>query len=213
MSFSETNNARYSSHYYLSTCDLINKNVLDNLCHRPKVEKIFLELSPSDLSSTEDSFQTTINGGDYQIESFLLLYSIRLHKPLVSLSCSKQSKKDSNSHSLKMIISEEEDIYLFLLVFFIENLSELVDKNSSVYCLESKLSCGANLYHKKFALNYSLLVGSFFDLEDFSSRSSFDAKLRKSSLKVRFLFETYESKDFNVSKEFVRNVPLFWISC
>lgn len=212
MSFSEINNARYSSHFYLSNCDSINKNVFNNLCYRPKVKKIFLEFSPNDLDLTEDSFQTFTNGGDHQIESFLLLYSTRLHKPLVSLSCSALSKKDLGNYSLKVVISNEEDMYIFLLVFFIENLSELVDKNSSVYCIEKELQSGGLLCNRKFALNYSLAVGSFFDLEDFSTKSSFDSKLRKSKLKVRFLFEAYRSKDLGLSKESVRNIPLFWMS-
>ena len=213
MSFSEINNAKYSSHFYLSTCDLINKNQFDNFCHKPEIEKIFLEFSPNDFDSAEDSSQAFISGGDHQVESFLLLYSARLYKPLVSLSSSTSPKKDSTNYSLKIVISKKEDIYLFLLVFFLENISELVDKNSSVYCVEKKLKSGGIFCHRKFALNYSLLVGSFFDLSDFSTRNNFDLGLRKSKMKVRFLFGTHRAKDFDLSKEFVRNIPLFWMSC
>ena len=209
MSFSEINSAKYSSHFYLSSCDLINKNVFDNLCYRPKIEKIFLEFSPDGLDSVEDSFQTSTNGSDHQIESFLLLYSASLYKPLISLNCSTLSKKDSANYFLRTVISKDEDMYLFLLVFFVENLSELTDKNSSVYCIEKELKSSGVFCRRKFALNYSLVVGSFFDLEDFSSKNDFDLRLKKSRLKVRFLFKSYRSKNFSLSKEFVRNIPLF----
>ena len=212
MSLSEINNARYSSHFYLSNCDLINKNRFGSFCQRPEIEKIFLEFSPNDFDSTEDSSQVLSNGGDHQIESFLLLYSARLHKPLVSLNCSVSPKKDSTGYSLKTVISGEEDVYLFLLVFFLENLDELIDKNSAVYCVEKESKVGDLFCHRKFALNYSLKVGSFFDLDDFSGKNNFDLNLRKSKVKIRFLFGAYRSKSFNLSKEFVRNVPFLWMS-
>ena len=115
-----------------------------------------------------------------------MLCSIGSYKLSVSLSCLASFKKDSNNHSLKKIY--------FFIDLFIENLSELVDKDFSVYCI-----------NKKFALNYNLLIESFLHSENFSSGNNLDAKLREFNLKVRFLFNIHDSKGFSASKEFVRD--------
>ena len=120
MSFSELNNARYSSNLYLSTCDLINKNTFKSSFNRPSLKKIFLELPTSIFGTVEDSLKESSNNSDVQVESFLVLYLIRLHKPLVFLNNSTSLKKDSNICSVKVVFSEQEDIYLFLLNLFVE---------------------------------------------------------------------------------------------
>ena len=139
MSFSQLNDTRYSSHFYLSTCDLINKNLFKNFFNRPRVEKIFLELPTRTSEAVEDSLKGVSGGSDVQVESFLVLYLIRLHKPLVFLNTSTLSNNDSNTCSVKVTLSEEEDIYLFLLNLFVENLDELIiDVKDSINFFENK---------------------------------------------------------------------------
>lgn len=214
MSFSELNNARYSSHSYLSACDLINKNIFRSFFNRPNIEKLFLELPTSVLETVEDSLKESSGSPDVQVESFLVLYLIRLHKPLVFLNSLASSKKDSNACSVKIAFSEKEDIYLFLLNLFVENLSELVIEIKDLSNnFEKTLIQDDILVFKNFAINGSLSIGAFLGLEDSFSKSSFDSKLRRLDLKIRFLFEVFGCKNFSPSRNYIRNIPLFWISC
>ena len=213
MSFSEVNHAKYSSHFYLSACDSINKNVFSNFCNKPKVKKIFLELFTNAVSFSQESLQSVSGTTETQIEAFLVLYSIRLRRPLISPNYLESSKKDYNGCSLKLIFSKEDDIYLFLTTLFVENLNELSSEDLSAPYTKKDLSCSNILEQKDYVINNSLTVGSFFELEDTFKKNGFDLKLKKSELRVRFLFETHSFKGLQMSKESIRSVPLFWISC
>lgn len=214
MSFSEIYYARYSSHFYLSTCDLISKKISKNFSSIPMVKKIFVELSNETSEIVGNSVKEPISTFDAQVESFLVLYLIRLHKPLVFVADLRLSKKDLNTRFLKIAFSKKEDIYLFLLNFFLENLHDLVIKNQT-----SESNPSQNLVHeeilgiKNFAITMGLPVGSFLGLKNSFSQSSFDLRLRKLNLNIRFLFETFCSKNSDLSKNSIQNVPLFWISC
>ena len=214
MSFSELNNARYSSHSYLSACDLINKNIFKSFFNRPSVEKLFLELPTSVFETVEDSLKESNSSSDVQVESFLVLYLIRLHKPLVFLDSSTSLKKNSNACFVKIAFSEQEDIYLFLLNLFVENLSELVIEIKDLSNSFGKTWIQDDILAlKNFAVNGSLPVEAFLGLENSFSKSSFDSKLRRLDLKIRFLFEVFGCKSFSPSRNYIRNIPLFWISC
>ena len=213
MSFSELNNARYSSHSYLSACDLINKNIFKSFFNQPSIEKLFLELPTSIFETVEDSLKESSGSSDVQVES-LVLYLIKLHKPLVFIDNSTSLKKSSNTCSVKIAFSEQEDIYLFLLNLFVENLSELVIEIKDLFnSFERTLLQDDILALKNFAINGCLPIGAFLGLENSVSKSSFNSKLRRLDLKIRFLFEVFGSKDFSPSRNYIRNIPLFWISC
>ena len=116
---------------------------------------------------------------DPQVESFLVIYLIKLHKPLVYVTDLRLSKKKLNTRFLKIAFSKKEDIYLFLLNFFLENLDDLVIKIKN---FDDNLS--RNLIYKevlgikKFAITMSLPIGSFLGLKILFSQSIFDFRLK-----------------------------------
>ena len=214
MSFSEIYCARYSSHFYLSTCDLISKKISKNFSNISMVRKIFVELSNEIPEISENSAKEPISIFDSQVESFLVLYLIKLHKPLVSVTDLRLSKKNLNTRFLKIAFSKKEDIYLFLLNFFLENLDDLVMKIQNFDSNPNRnLISREVLGIKIFAITMGLPVGSFLGLKNLFSQSIFDFRLRKLNLNIRFLFETFCFENSDVSKDSIQNVPLFWISC
>ena len=216
MLLSEINCARHSSHFYLSTCDLVNKNSLYNFSGVPRIQNIYLELSANDNAIMNDSFPNFCEDVENRTEAFLLLFSLRLTKPWVFLR--EPSLKIVNSNSgfcLKLVLSKEEDIYLFLLSLLTENPKELV-MQKLLADLITKQTTSTNTSHQKvFALSTNLFSKSFFALEDFLKKNNFDPRLEKCKLRLRFVLETYVSNldKCYYSESFIRNIPLFWMSC
>lgn len=214
MLLSEINCARYSSHFYLSTCDLVYKNLLPTSTNLPVVRSVCVELSANDTINVNDSSQIFCDDPESRIEAFLLLFSITMSKPLIALLYSSVNKVDCyDGCFLRLFLFEKEDIYLFLLSFFIENPKELVVKDLLANAVEKEYVCVEGSHSKIFALSTNLSPTSSFALEDFSRKNNFDPKIEKYKLRIRFIYETHDSESSCYSEEFVRNIPLFWMSC
>ena len=214
MLLSEINCARYSSHFYLSTCDLVYKNLLPTSTNLPVVRRVCLELAANDTINVNDSSRIFCDDPESRIEAFLLLFSVTMSKPLIALLYSSINKVDCyDGCFLRLFISEEEDIYIFLLSFFIENPKELVVKDLLANAVEKEYISMEASHSKIFALSTDLSPLSSFALEDFSKKNSFNPKIEKYKLRVRFIYETHDSANSCYSEEFIRNIPLFWMSC
>ena len=189
----------YSSSLYLSNCDLINRTLLSNLYRKPRLDKVVLSLS---LNESSDYISK-------KIESFLMLYLFKLQKSFLSLNDSS-SEDLPPFFKLKVTISEEQDLNLFLLSLFIENGTELVVEKS----LDGELNkLEESLKVKNFGLKSHLNAGFFFELNDFLKANFLEPKLNDLSLNIQFFFKGCNLHNQEFSRKLIKTIPLFWISC
>ena len=126
MSYS-LNNKRFNSNYheYLLGCDLTNKYCLLNTYNRPKIKEIVVSLPMKNFQNSN------ISSYNKQARSFFFFQIIFFLFPFISLK-SFQTEKYSNQKkldfSLKIILSNSEQINSFLVYLFVENFDALKKK-------------------------------------------------------------------------------------
>lgn len=212
MTFSEIGNVKYSNSLYLSTCDLINKNMFRSITHIPKVNKICLDLAHFGVNVSETSGKKVSFNDDHELESFFVLYLIKLTQALICTGSSSLTT-ESNIRLLQIVLRKEEDIYLFLSNLFVENLEVLKVKDSFFLDSIKAVIHECSLEKKVFALESCLRMGFLLDVEDFMIENEISSEVKTSKVSVYFLFEIYNLEYQKLSKDCIRNIPFFWISC
>lgn len=188
----------YSSYLYLSNCDLINKTSSDSLFKKPRVDKVILNLL---LSKSGDSI-------NQKVESFLMLYLFGLQKSFLTLDY-LLSDDSSSSFKLKTTLRGEK-VELFLASLLVESGSELVSDES----LDGEFNESESLLRiKSFILKNHLNLGSFFELEDFVETNFLEPKLKGSDLTIKVFFKGYDLLSQKMSRDIIKTIPFFWISC
>lgn len=202
MSTSKVFRFDYTTNLYLANCDLINKCLLPSIILKPRIDKVVLNLY---LNTTEENAH--FFNLNQKVESFLALYLLGLRKSLLVIN--DDLRIPVNFFKLKMLISEKSEINLFLSNCFHENNNEISTEKSSKevskinsILLEDKIST---------SLTTKVNLGSFFEVNNFLDENYLESKLKKLELRVEFSFKGCGSE--YSTRNIIKNVPLFWISC
>jgi hypothetical protein len=133
MYLSSINCLKNTNTNYLSSCDLINKYNVTNINKIPRLNKIAIEVSSYDILNSSEIAGKNELDSELQIKSFFILYLIQALIPFISFNNSKKVKEDGLSYSLKVVLSNEDEIYSFLVKFFVENWNKLLAEDFSFW--------------------------------------------------------------------------------
>lgn len=194
---------------YLSTCDLINKYNLLNVNKVPKLNKIVLELSSRDLLSAVESLGKNEINTETQIKSYFLLYIFSSYQPYIKFRVSKKLKGENDNYSLEINISKNEDIYSFLISFFVENWNKLSVEDFSLW---KRKSFNFIFQQKNFVIERKIPGDTFFELENFLNKTAFGIVSKNLNLRVKFFFQNNNFRSQDASENLVKNLPFFWIN-
>ena len=172
-----------------------------------------MEISSYDiLNSSEISGKNELDS-ELQIKSFFILYLTQALIPFISFSNSKKVKEDGLSYSLKIVLSNEDEIYSFLVKFFVENWNKLLAEDFSFWSKSDSNLLDSTLKQKKITIQRKIPAEAFFEIDSFLDKNSFGIISKNLNFKVRFIFQNNNIKEQNTSINLVKNTPLFWISC
>lgn len=212
MYLSSINCLKNTNTNYLSSCDLINKYNINNINKIPKLNKVAVEVSSYDiLNSSEISGKNELDS-ELQMKSFFILYLIQALIPFISFSNSKKVKEDGLSYSLKIVLSDEDEIYSFLVKFFVENWNKLLAEDFSFWSKSDSTLSDSILKQKRITIQRKVPAEAFFEIDNFLDKNSFGIISKNLNFKVRFIFQNNNIKEQNTSINLVKNTPLFWIS-
>ena len=212
MYLSSINCLKSTSTNYLSSCDLINKYNLSNINKISKLSEVTIEISSSDiLNSSEISGKNELDS-ELQIKSYFILYLIQSLIPFVSFNNSKKVKEDGLNYSLRITLSAEDEIYSFLVNFFVENWNKLLSEDFSFWSKSDNNSSNTTLQQKKIIIQRKIPAEAFFEIDSFLNRGSFGVIAKNLSLKIKFIFQNNNIKGQNTPINLIKNTPLFWIS-
>ena len=197
------------THNYLSTCDLINKYNLLNVNKVPKLNKIVLKLSSRDLLSAVESLGKSEINSEIQVKSYFLLYIFSSYQPYIKFRVSKKLKGENDNYSLEIDIFSKEDIYSFLISFFIENWNKLSLEDFSLW---KRKGFNFIFQQKKFIIEKKIPADVFFELENLLNKTPFGIVSKNLNLKVKFLFQNNNFRSQSASENLVKNLPFFWIN-
>lgn len=210
---SSINCAKNSNIFYLSNCDLINKYNLTALEKKPKIKNVIIELSSRDiLNSIEISGKTEISS-EIQIKSFFTLYVLNALIPFISFSDGIKVQAKDSSYSLKVVLSNDEQIYSFLLSIFVENWNKLLAEDFLFWPTIKKDKDEHTVSKsKKILISRKLPAVAFFGIDNFLSKNAFGFNAKALNLNVKFKLQNDNLKSQDTSIKLIKNTPLFWIS-
>ena len=210
---SSINCVKNSNIFYLSNCDLINKYNLTALEKKPKIKDITIELSSlSVLNSIEMSGKSEMSS-EIQIKSFFILYALSALIPFISFSDGVKVQTKSNNYSIKVILSNDEQIYSFLLSIFVENWNKLLAEDFLFWSTDKKDEDEQVVSKsKKILISRRLPAAAFFEIDNFLSKNAFGLTAKNLNLNVKFKFQNNNVSNQDTSVKLIKNTPLFWIS-
>ena len=212
MYLSSINCLKNTNTNYLSSCDLINKYNVTNINKIPKLNKIAIEVSSYDILNSSEIAGKNELDSELQIKSFFILYLIQALIPFISFNNSKKVKEDGLSYSLKIVLSNHDEIYSFLVKFFVENWNKLLAEDFSFWSKSDNNLFNSNLKKKKIVIQRKIPAEAFFEIDSFLDKNSFGIISKNLNFKIRFIFQNNNIKEQNTSINLIKNTPLFWIS-
>jgi hypothetical protein len=199
-----TNNKKnYQFNCYLLKCDLINKYNIKSIKSIPTLKKIVLDFSFKEFLNNSSLLKQTDNSAKLQIRFYLIFYMLSGLLPFIYFN--KFSKNSENFFSLKIEISKQSEMYMFLLFLFIENWTKLIieKENFSLF----KKSTQNKLYQKSFILNTNIPLQLFFEKENDLNKILPKINYKNLNVKLNFFFDLEKLK---MSNTFIKNFPFFW---
>lgn len=198
--FLENKNFDHNVHEYLLNCDLINKYSLKNIHKKPKLSKIIVHFSLKNFSYTNTT--STLNIQTRAILIFEILFFLFPFVSLNAIKLDKSSIQKKSEFSLKIVLSNSEQINSFLNYLLIENFDkfekiQLNLLNKNIEFLESK-----KLF---YCYNLTFLGKLFSDCDEFLSSIVKDSKFKELEITSSIL-----TKNFLNSKNMLKNISLFW---
>jgi len=194
-------NIKTSNGNYLSCCDLINKYSLNSLKKAPKLKKITLELSSYDILNSFESSQKNEADMDVRVNSFVIFYLFHSFLPYIAF-----IKGEGTNFLLKISFFDVNDIYFFLVNFFVENWEKLVLENFSFFSKYTYFS----KYPNNFIIQHS--IPFFFELNDFLVKNPFGIISKNLSFKSKFLFQIQNFKNKVTAEKSIKYISPFWIN-
>ena len=195
--FLENKNFDHNVHDYLINCDIVNKYSLQNVHKKPKLSKIVVHFSLKDFLFT--------NNSNTQLKAIFIFEIIFFLFPFISINAvqlDKSSIQKRSEFSLKIVLTNSEQIKFFLNYLFIENFDKMEKKhlnflNKKIEFLESK-----NLFS---CYNLIFFGRSFSDCDEFLLSIFKDSKFKELEIKSSVL-----TKNFLHSKNMLKNTSMFW---
>ena len=191
---------------------MINKYNVTNINKIPKLNKIAIEVSSYDILNSSEIAGKNELDSELQIKSFFILYLIQALIPFISFNNSKKVKEDGLSYSLKIVLSNHDEIYSFLVKFFVENWNKLLAEDFSFWSKSDNNLFNSNLKKKKIVIQRKIPAEAFFEIDSFLDKNSFGIISKNLNFKIRFIFQNNNIKEQNTSINLIKNTPLFWIS-
>ena len=195
---------------YLLNCDLLNKYNLSNIHTRPSLEKIVFHFPLKAFVVGLDNSESNINN---QVKAFLLFYIffsllsyINFQKIKVSRGFIK-GKDTEGSYSLKVVLTNKEDIDSFLINMFIENSSKF-QKESIVLTKKSFATSASE--QQNLCYNTTVPGKVFLDVEDFFKNLVKGNNIKDFNINISFLYKN-KVKLLNDDK-LIKNLSFFWIN-
>jgi hypothetical protein len=198
---------------YLSECDLLNKYNISNLKQQPKLDQIVIDFPILEIIKASDTSNKTENDPDIQLKAFLMLYVLTSFIPYIRLNKIKkqgQIKTIELNYSLKIVLSNREEINLFLNSFFLETFVRLHFDGFKLFKQKPQGFNKALLSSNKIAFNTKVPGHSIFEIDQILNKIVIGINPRDLNLNLNFLFSNFNStKEFKTS---IKNMPFFW-SC
>jgi hypothetical protein len=198
--FLENKNFAHDTHKYLLDCDLVNKYSFENIHKKPKLSKVIVHFSLKNFScaNSTDDFNT-------QMRAILIFEIIFFLFPFISINnirLSKGSAQKKTNFSLKIVLSNEEQINSFLNYLLIENFDRMEKQHLEL--LSKKVDF---LEHKNLFSCYNLIFFGrlFSDCDEFLSSIFKDTKFKELEITSSIL-----SNHFLASKNMLKNTSMFW---
>ena len=132
--------------------------------------------------------------------------------PFISFNNSKKVKEDGLSYSLKIILSNEDEINSFLIKLFVENWNKLLAEDFSFWPKSDNNLSDSTFNQKKIVIERKIPAEAFFEIDSFLDKNSFGIISKNLNFKIRFIFQNNNIKEQNTSINLIKNTPLFWIS-
>ena len=185
---------------YLADLDAINKYNLKTSFLVPSISEISIELPLHRLGKIKTKSQKSLVIAKALTIFFLLFGSL----PKIVYKNSKLAKK-KKIYSLKYKISQKQDIFSFLTVYFSFYLNK--SDFSSFNFFKKTDSFKSSKLNKKLVLSTSLNFNSFLEVENFFSENGwfFD---NKNFFNISFIF----NNNIKISKmnKMIQNIYPFW---
>jgi hypothetical protein len=214
MSYSSTTDYTKSlTSKYLSNCDLINKYKLSSLNKKPILRNISLELTYSNIFESLDKLTKNESDSEIQVKSFLILYIFKLFQPLVDFGGTAKIKEAKSGWSIRILLSEEEDLHFFLKTIFIENISKILVEDFSFFHTQNNILYDIGSDQKTCLVNSKIPVESFYEIDNFLTKNLLGISPEKLNVDVKFLFQNNNITDQNSSIKLIKNTQLFWAAC
>jgi len=209
---SNINYTNLSNSSYLSDCDLINKYNLNSLNKKPKLHKIILELSSRDILDSFEISGKNETDSEIQVKSFIILYILQSFLPFITFSTSTKSKDEGSTFLLKIILSNDDEIYSFLVSFFVENWNKLIVEDFSFFEKNEKSFNNAHLNQETFIIHRQIPTNVFFEIDNLLTKNSFGIISKNLNFRAKFMFQNENFKNRVISEKTIKNIPLFWIN-
>jgi hypothetical protein len=211
-SFLNSNPQNSKFNNYLSVCDLVNKYNLKNVNESPKLSKIILEFSSSNILSACESKNIRELDLELQIKAFFLLYILESQRPFVNLNKIKITKENGGNFSVKFILSSKDELNSVLGTVFTENWNLLLSEDFRV--IKSSFSKFSQYIqeNKRFTLNTVIPSVLFFELETLLAKKAFGLSSKNLNIRVYFVFEHKAQRMKKMCLDLVKNLPIFWVA-
>lgn len=209
---SSISNNKFNSVFndYSLSCDLLNKYNLINIHTRPSLKKIVFHFPLKSFLVNLDNSENNLNT---QIKSFLMFYTLFSLSSYVNFQKIKVSRgyikgKDAEgSYSLKVVLTNKNDIDFFLISLFIENFDKLQKEN----VLLTKKNLISNISQQKnICYNITVPGKIFLEVEEFFEKVVKGNNLKDFNINISFLYSN-KTKLLNENK-MMKNLSFFWIN-
>jgi len=200
---------------YLSHYDLINKYNLLSVENKPCINDIVLDFSLTNFLNAIDVGKLTLDEKEFQIKSFVCLFLCGGNMPIINakkVSLIKSvTKKNELTFSIKMKISGYREINTFLILLFIESWNRCLKEEITFF--NSKF----NILNQKnnssnFNFGVQLPAICFYEFYTLLTTTSSNVNLKEFAVSLNFLIQKPKNLNLLNTQNFIKNLPLFWIT-
>lgn len=196
---------------YLYNCDFVNKYALKSVYQKPEIQKISIKFSINQLKKSG----VLENDRTVSLKSFLILYILFFFKPYCSYSVleNKRIKVETVNEKIELMItlSDKEEINLFLRTLFIENWERALEENFNLFSFKEALSKNKLSLTKSQYVSKKAAISSYslFELDQLLKKLFSRVNTKEIFFDINFFFSNINSQQ---SKNYIKNIPFFWIN-
>lgn len=202
---------KFKSCESLFNYDLINKYLITNLFHTPKIKKISIDLSLTDIIIINDNINSLKKEHNLNLKSFLLFYFYFVRIPFILIKkFIKHNSKGEQEFFFKKICSifytSSNKINFFLFNLFIEK--KILINNQGKKIINNFLVINKQVNSIKL---HFFILAKF--LTCFEKLSSFIFKrLNIKNINLKLVLNLLKPNKIQNFQLFLKNLPFFWIN-